>query len=166
MTKDNARWSFLNYCVCFSYCVCTWFQQSCWTRLNVCHICRLGELSSMGCLSIDRNPFVSNCLVFVSGLAGRRCHHYWALIMLVVVVSYRSRQSHASGGHCRFPTCCFPIWPFVAVFFFFLAQGGFARCYEMTDLTSNKMYAVKVIPQSRVSKPHQRDKVRSSFFNA
>lgn len=40
-----------------------------------------------------------------------------------------------------------------------LLQGGFARCYEMTDLSSNKMYAVKVIPQSRVSKPHQRDKV-------
>ena len=38
-------------------------------------------------------------------------------------------------------------------------QGGFARCYEMTDLSTNKMYAVKVIPQSRVSKPHQRDKV-------
>lgn len=39
------------------------------------------------------------------------------------------------------------------------SQGGFARCYEMTDLSNNKMYAVKVIPQSRVSKPHQRDKV-------
>lgn len=31
----------------------------------------------------------------------------------------------------------------------------------MTDLSNNKMYAVKVIPQSRVSKPHQRDKVHS-----
>uniref|UniRef100_A0A8C1TEM2 Serine/threonine-protein kinase PLK3 n=1 Tax=Cyprinus carpio TaxID=7962 RepID=A0A8C1TEM2_CYPCA len=37
--------------------------------------------------------------------------------------------------------------------------GGFARCYEMTDLANNKMYAVKVIPQSRVSKPHQRGKI-------
>lgn len=42
-------------------------------------------------------------------------------------------------------------------------QGGFARCYEMTDLSNNKMYAVKVIPQSRVSKPQQRDKVRREF---
>lgn len=40
------------------------------------------------------------------------------------------------------------------------SKGGFARCYEMTDLSNKKMYAVKVIPQSRVSKPHQRDKVR------
>lgn len=32
----------------------------------------------------------------------------------------------------------------------------------MTDLASNKMYAVKVIPQSRVSKPHQREKVSAS----
>uniref|UniRef100_A0A8C2ZYY9 polo kinase n=1 Tax=Cyclopterus lumpus TaxID=8103 RepID=A0A8C2ZYY9_CYCLU len=42
-------------------------------------------------------------------------------------------------------------------------QGGFARCYEMTDLSSNKMYAVKVIPQSRVSKPHQRDKITNEI---
>ncbi|NWH29339.1 PLK3 kinase, partial [Chloropsis hardwickii] len=40
-----------------------------------------------------------------------------------------------------------------------LGKGGFARCYEMTDLSSNKTYAVKVIPHSRVAKPHQREKV-------
>ncbi|RXM99338.1 Serine/threonine-protein kinase PLK2 [Acipenser ruthenus] len=39
-----------------------------------------------------------------------------------------------------------------------MGKGGFARCYEMTDMASNKMYAVKVIPQSRVAKPHQREK--------
>uniref|UniRef100_A0A8D3CM52 polo kinase n=1 Tax=Scophthalmus maximus TaxID=52904 RepID=A0A8D3CM52_SCOMX len=33
----------------------------------------------------------------------------------------------------------------------------------MTDLTTNKMYAVKVIPQSRVSKPHQRDKITNEI---
>ncbi|XP_066536928.1 serine/threonine-protein kinase PLK3 [Hoplias malabaricus] len=44
-----------------------------------------------------------------------------------------------------------------------LGKGGFARCYEMTDLTTNKMYAVKVIPQSRVSKPHQRDKITNEI---
>uniref|UniRef100_A0AAY5EIC2 Serine/threonine-protein kinase PLK3 n=1 Tax=Electrophorus electricus TaxID=8005 RepID=A0AAY5EIC2_ELEEL len=42
-------------------------------------------------------------------------------------------------------------------------SGGFARCYEMTDLANNKMYAVKVIPQSRVSKPHQRDKITNEI---
>uniref|UniRef100_A0A8C2IYX6 Serine/threonine-protein kinase PLK3 n=1 Tax=Cyprinus carpio TaxID=7962 RepID=A0A8C2IYX6_CYPCA len=41
--------------------------------------------------------------------------------------------------------------------------GGFARCYEMTDLANNKMYAVKVIPQSRVSKPHQREKITNEI---
>uniref|UniRef100_A0A8C8DMU4 Polo-like kinase 3 (Drosophila) n=1 Tax=Oryzias sinensis TaxID=183150 RepID=A0A8C8DMU4_9TELE len=46
---------------------------------------------------------------------------------------------------------------------FFLIAGGFARCYEMTDLSSNKMYAVKVIPQSRVSKPHQREKITNEI---
>uniref|UniRef100_A0A3Q1BDH2 Serine/threonine-protein kinase PLK n=1 Tax=Amphiprion ocellaris TaxID=80972 RepID=A0A3Q1BDH2_AMPOC len=44
-----------------------------------------------------------------------------------------------------------------------LGKGGFARCYEMTDLSNNKMYAVKVIPQSRVSKPHQRDKITNEI---
>uniref|UniRef100_A0A7N5ZVE9 Serine/threonine-protein kinase PLK3 n=1 Tax=Anabas testudineus TaxID=64144 RepID=A0A7N5ZVE9_ANATE len=45
----------------------------------------------------------------------------------------------------------------------FTLFGGFARCYEMTDLSSNKTYAVKVIPQSRVSKPHQRDKITNEI---
>ncbi|XP_053549525.1 serine/threonine-protein kinase PLK3 [Bombina bombina] len=40
-----------------------------------------------------------------------------------------------------------------------LGKGGFARCYEMTDNATNKVYAVKVIPHSRVSKPHQREKI-------
>ncbi|KAM5148140.1 serine/threonine-protein kinase PLK3 [Mantella aurantiaca] len=40
-----------------------------------------------------------------------------------------------------------------------LGKGGFARCYEMTDALSNKSYAVKVIPHSRVAKPHQREKI-------
>ncbi|NXW54525.1 PLK3 kinase, partial [Eurystomus gularis] len=42
-------------------------------------------------------------------------------------------------------------------------QGGFARCYEMTDLSSNKTYAVKVIPHSRVAKPHQREKITNEI---
>ncbi|KAG9273620.1 serine/threonine-protein kinase PLK3 [Astyanax mexicanus] len=44
-----------------------------------------------------------------------------------------------------------------------LGKGGFARCYEMTDLASSRMYAVKVIPQSRVSKPHQREKITNEI---
>ncbi|XP_074077684.1 serine/threonine-protein kinase PLK3 isoform X2 [Macrotis lagotis] len=40
-----------------------------------------------------------------------------------------------------------------------LGKGGFARCYEATDTSSGHTYAVKVIPQSRVSKPHQREKI-------
>uniref|UniRef100_F7A1E8 Polo like kinase 3 n=1 Tax=Monodelphis domestica TaxID=13616 RepID=F7A1E8_MONDO len=42
-----------------------------------------------------------------------------------------------------------------------LGKGGFARCYEATDTGSGHIYAVKVIPQSRVAKPHQREKGRS-----
>lgn len=50
------------------------------------------------------------------------------------------------------------------VFFFFCSKGGFARCYEMTDVATGKTYAVKVIPQSRVSKPHQREKVKQNLW--
>lgn len=40
-------------------------------------------------------------------------------------------------------------------------QGGFARCYEVTDTETGSAYAVKVISQSRITKPHQREKVGS-----
>ncbi|XP_052572914.1 serine/threonine-protein kinase PLK3 [Peromyscus californicus insignis] len=40
-----------------------------------------------------------------------------------------------------------------------LGKGGFARCYEATDTETGVAYAVKVIPQSRVAKPHQREKI-------
>ncbi|KAJ6669888.1 hypothetical protein lerEdw1_000437 [Lerista edwardsae] len=40
-----------------------------------------------------------------------------------------------------------------------LGKGGFAKCYEMTDLITNKVYAAKIIPHSRVAKPHQREKI-------
>uniref|UniRef100_A0A673MQ32 Serine/threonine-protein kinase PLK n=1 Tax=Sinocyclocheilus rhinocerous TaxID=307959 RepID=A0A673MQ32_9TELE len=40
-----------------------------------------------------------------------------------------------------------------------LGKGGFAKCYEMTDLSSSKVYAAKIIPHSRVSKPYQREKI-------
>ncbi|XP_075411544.1 serine/threonine-protein kinase PLK3 [Tenrec ecaudatus] len=40
-----------------------------------------------------------------------------------------------------------------------LGKGGFARCYEATDTETGSTYAVKVIPQSRVAKPHQREKI-------
>ncbi|XP_078253257.1 serine/threonine-protein kinase PLK2b [Rhinoraja longicauda] len=40
-----------------------------------------------------------------------------------------------------------------------LGKGGFAKCYEMTDLTTNVVYAAKIIPHTRVAKPHQREKI-------
>ncbi|XP_063051067.1 serine/threonine-protein kinase PLK2b [Engraulis encrasicolus] len=40
-----------------------------------------------------------------------------------------------------------------------LGKGGFAKCYEMTDLSTSKVYAAKIVPHARVSKPHQREKI-------
>uniref|UniRef100_A0A8C5DY34 Serine/threonine-protein kinase PLK3 n=1 Tax=Gouania willdenowi TaxID=441366 RepID=A0A8C5DY34_GOUWI len=38
-------------------------------------------------------------------------------------------------------------------------KSRFAKCYEMTDLSTSKVYAAKIIPHARVSKPHQREKI-------
>ncbi|KAJ8305645.1 hypothetical protein KUTeg_016190 [Tegillarca granosa] len=40
-----------------------------------------------------------------------------------------------------------------------LGKGGFARCYELLDLNTNKIYAGKIIAKTRISKPHQRQKI-------
>lgn len=39
------------------------------------------------------------------------------------------------------------------------SQGGFARCYEVTDMKTNQGYACKVVAKARIAKPHQRKKV-------
>ncbi|XP_037070251.1 serine/threonine-protein kinase PLK1-like [Pollicipes pollicipes] len=41
----------------------------------------------------------------------------------------------------------------------FLGKGGFARVHELTDLTNNKVYAGKIIPKSRITKPHNKEKI-------
>ncbi len=38
-------------------------------------------------------------------------------------------------------------------------QGGFAHCYELIDVDTNKIYAGKIVPKSILTKPHQREKV-------
>ncbi|GIY16349.1 hypothetical protein CEXT_708511 [Caerostris extrusa] len=37
--------------------------------------------------------------------------------------------------------------------------GGFARVHEWTDLTTGQVYACKIIPKSRLTKPHQKEKI-------
>ncbi|XP_018018894.1 serine/threonine-protein kinase PLK1 [Hyalella azteca] len=41
----------------------------------------------------------------------------------------------------------------------FLGKGGFARVHELTDLTTNVAYAGKIIPKSRITKPHHKEKI-------
>ncbi|XP_074640436.1 serine/threonine-protein kinase PLK1-like isoform X2 [Tubulanus polymorphus] len=40
-----------------------------------------------------------------------------------------------------------------------LGKGGFANCYELTDLNTKRVYAGKIVPKTRISKPHQREKI-------
>ncbi|BFY99869.1 hypothetical protein BsWGS_02909 [Bradybaena similaris] len=40
-----------------------------------------------------------------------------------------------------------------------LGKGGFARCYEILNLNTNKVCAGKIISKTRISKPHQKQKI-------
>ncbi|XP_042243081.1 serine/threonine-protein kinase PLK1-like [Homarus americanus] len=41
----------------------------------------------------------------------------------------------------------------------FLGKGGFARCYELTDLKTRDIYAGKIVAKSLLVKPHQKEKM-------
>ncbi|KAM9819009.1 serine/threonine-protein kinase PLK1 [Syngnathus typhle] len=43
----------------------------------------------------------------------------------------------------------------------FLGKGGFAKCYEITDVESQQVFAGKIVPKSLIVKPHQREKMTS-----
>lgn len=41
----------------------------------------------------------------------------------------------------------------------FLGKGGSAHVYELTDLLTGQVYAGKIIPKSRITKPHHKEKI-------
>lgn len=43
--------------------------------------------------------------------------------------------------------------------YFFSFQGGFAKCYELTDADTKEIFAGKIVPKSLLVKQHQKDKV-------
>jgi polo-like kinase 1 len=40
-----------------------------------------------------------------------------------------------------------------------LSQGWFAKCYELTNLETNQLYAAKIIAKSTLTKPKAKQKV-------
>lgn len=42
----------------------------------------------------------------------------------------------------------------------FMSQGGFAKCFELTDMATNMTYAGKVIAKAQLQKSEQKEKVR------
>lgn len=38
-------------------------------------------------------------------------------------------------------------------------QGGFAKCYELTDLDNGQVFAGKIVSKQLLVKPHQKDKM-------
>jgi len=43
-------------------------------------------------------------------------------------------------------------------------QGGFAKCYELTDAVTKQVFAGKIVPKTLLVKPHQREKVFADCF--
>ena len=43
--------------------------------------------------------------------------------------------------------------------FFSKFQGGFAKCYELRHMTTNDVWAGKIVPKSLLVKQHQREKM-------
>ncbi|XP_051876688.1 serine/threonine-protein kinase PLK1 [Pristis pectinata] len=41
----------------------------------------------------------------------------------------------------------------------FLGKGGFAKCYEISDMESGEVFAGKIVPKTLLLKPHQREKM-------
>lgn len=41
----------------------------------------------------------------------------------------------------------------------FLGKGGFARCYELTDIATQQIFAGKIVSKSLLTKKHQKDKM-------
>ncbi|XP_071379150.1 serine/threonine-protein kinase PLK1 isoform X2 [Centroberyx affinis] len=45
----------------------------------------------------------------------------------------------------------------------FLGKGGFAKCYEITDVETKQVFAGKIVPKSMILKQHQREKMTSEI---
>lgn len=45
----------------------------------------------------------------------------------------------------------------------FLGKGGFAKCYEITEMETKEVFAGKVVPKSMLLKPHQKEKMSSEI---
>uniref|UniRef100_A0A3B4APJ9 Serine/threonine-protein kinase PLK n=1 Tax=Periophthalmus magnuspinnatus TaxID=409849 RepID=A0A3B4APJ9_9GOBI len=45
----------------------------------------------------------------------------------------------------------------------FLGKGGFAKCFEITDLESKQVFAGKIVPKALILKQHQREKMSSEI---
>ncbi|CAN9510219.1 unnamed protein product [Ophioblennius macclurei] len=45
----------------------------------------------------------------------------------------------------------------------FLGKGGFAKCYEITDLETKQTFAGKIVPKALILKQHQKEKMTSEI---
>jgi len=45
----------------------------------------------------------------------------------------------------------------------FLGKGGFAKCYEITDMETKQVFAGKIVPKTMIMKQHQREKMTSEI---
>jgi hypothetical protein len=46
----------------------------------------------------------------------------------------------------------------------FLGKGGFARCYELTEMQTKDVFAGKIVSKQLLTKQHQKEKVIENFI--
>ena len=45
----------------------------------------------------------------------------------------------------------------------FIGKGGFARCYELTDMNTGDIFAVKIVSKASIAKPRAQAKLKSEI---
>lgn len=51
------------------------------------------------------------------------------------------------------------IYIFTLSYILYISQGGFAKCYEITESKSHHVFAGKIVPKSLMTKGNQREKM-------
>ena len=48
---------------------------------------------------------------------------------------------------------------------YFTIQGGFAKCYEFTNLANNKKYAAKIVEKATLTRSKAKEKVKPGLIS-
>jgi polo-like kinase 1 len=74
-----------------------------------------------------------------------------------VIIDPQTRTQYAKGKFLG--KVCWRYFFLLYFLYYLIIKGGFARCYELTNVSTGQIYAGKVVPKTMLIKPHQKEKV-------